>query len=114
MKKNNEKGSSMVEVLGVLAFLGTISGAAYSLVSDARSKIQITREYGHTKRVIKAMREQFAAFRPVETSSATLYKLGVFDNVALKICRICRRSDGKIRDGACWTCLSCDLGKRDV
>ncbi len=81
MKIINEKGSSMVEVIGVLAFLSTLAVGAYSLIASAKSKIQITREHQQTKDIIKAMREQFSAFRPTETSSETLYKVGIFDNV---------------------------------
>lgn len=80
MKKINEIGSSMVEVLGVLAFLSTLSVGAYSLIASAKSKIQLTREYDETKRIIRAMREQFSAFLPPDTTSETLFKLGIFDN----------------------------------
>ena len=83
MKIINEKGSSMIEVIGVLAFLSTLAVGAYSLIASARSKIQITREHQQTKDIIKAMREQFSAFRPPNTTSATLYKLGIFDNVEM-------------------------------
>lgn len=80
-KIQNERGSSMVEVLGVLAFLATISVGVYSVIHSAQSKFRFTRGFEETKRIIKAMRDQFSAFPPPNTTSATLYKLGIFDNV---------------------------------
>lgn len=76
----NEIGSSMIEVLGLLGFLATLAVGSYSLIANAKSKIQIVRGHEQTKSIIKAMREHFSSFTPTDTSAAMLAKLGIFDN----------------------------------
>ena len=77
----SELGSSLIEVIGVLVFLSAIATGIYSTVAGAHGKIRATRGYEETKRIVKAMRDQFSSFPPSDTSSATLYKLGIFENV---------------------------------
>ena len=80
MKKMNEKGATLIEVIGVLGVLGMAAMGLYAGVDNVRTKIRQARGYEETRNIVKAMRDTFSAFRPADTKAFTLKKLGIFNN----------------------------------
>ena len=80
MKKTNQKGSSMIEVMGVMAILGMATIGIYAGISNVQGRFRLANGYDEIKRIIKTMREQFSAFRPTDVSADKLEKIEVFNN----------------------------------
>ena len=82
MKKINENGASMVEVLGVLAIVCMMSIGAFSGIATIQSKIKLQKAQSEISDLVKGMREQFSAFQPSsssgEISPSKLQKAGIF------------------------------------
>ncbi|MBR1778659.1 MAG: type II secretion system protein [Alphaproteobacteria bacterium] len=81
MKKTNQKGATMIEVLGVLSILSVMSVGVYSSIAAVQAKVKITQAQDQVSRIIKSMRSQFSAFHPSSVSAGALNKIGIFDNV---------------------------------
>ena len=81
MQKTNEKGASMVEILGVLAVISVMATGMFSGIATIQSKIKLTKAQSQVSSIIKSMREHFSAYRPTSSSSEAMYKIGVFDNL---------------------------------
>ena len=57
MKKTNQKGSSMIEVMGVMAILGMATIGIYAGISNVQGRFRLANGYDEIKRVIKSMRK---------------------------------------------------------
>lgn len=79
-KSTNEKGASMVEILGVLAVLATIAIGMFTGISHMNQKIKLTSAQTEVSDIVKAMRTQFSSFVPSSVTSEQLYKVGIFKN----------------------------------
>ena len=80
MNKTNQKGSSMIEVMGVMAILGMATIGIYAGISNVHKRFRLANGYDEIRRVIKSTREQFASFRPTDVSADKLEKIGIFSN----------------------------------
>ena len=80
MKKTNEKGATLMEIIGVLGILGMVAMGLLSGIDNVHTKIRLAKGYEETKNIVKAMRQTFSAFRPANTKAKTLWELGIFNN----------------------------------
>lgn len=82
MKKTNETGASMIEVLGVFAIISMISVGLYSGIASIRSKITLQQQQTQISDIVKGMREQFSSFQPSSNgvlSASKLYEIGILN-----------------------------------
>ncbi len=80
--KSNEKGATLVEVLGVMAVLGAIAVGLFAGIARVQRQIKITQAHEQVTRIVKRMRTQFASFQISESemTAANLEKIGIYDN----------------------------------
>lgn len=81
MKNTNEKGSSLIEVLGVLAIIGVMSAGVFTGIAAVQSKIRIARAFSEAKNSIKTIRQTFSSFRPENISASILSTLGILPDL---------------------------------
>ncbi len=83
MKKNNEKGRSMVEMLGVLAIIGVLSAAGLAGYSKAMAKHrsnQIIDQFNHIQQSLQSLYARVNTYKSLAGSDGTqmAISLGVF------------------------------------
>ena len=76
---SNEKGSSLVEVLGVMAIIATVVVVTYSGIAKANQKIKVSQAVQQVSNVVKSMRIQFSAFLPESATADQLVQAGVYE-----------------------------------
>lgn len=79
-KASNEKGASMIEILGVLAVVATVATGMFSGIARINQKIKLTRAQTEVSDIVKAMRSQFSSFVPASVTPKKLYEIGIFKN----------------------------------
>lgn len=80
-KTGSENGSSLVEVIGVLAILAVISTAMMGGITLVAGRIKITQAHQQVTRLVKDMRNEFAAYTPkltADNSAEKLFKAGIY------------------------------------
>lgn len=80
--ESNEKGATLIEVLGVMAVLGAIALGLFAGIARVQRQIKITQAHEQVTRIVKRMRTQFASFQISESemTAANLEKIGIYDN----------------------------------
>ena len=81
LSNTNEKGASLIEVLGVLAVVATISVGLFSGIAHVNQKIKLSRAHAEVTDIIKAMRTQFSSFVPNTLTPEGLYEIGILKNI---------------------------------
>ncbi len=79
----NERGSSLIEVMGLLAIAGMIAVSLMGGISLITARVKITQAQNQVTRIVKNMRIQFASDMPKMTadkSANTLLKAGVYQS----------------------------------
>lgn len=74
----NEKGATLIEVLGVLAVVATIATGMFTGIARVNQKLKITQAQNQVSDIVKAMRTQFASFHPSSVTAEGLEKIGVY------------------------------------
>ena len=79
--ESNEKGATLIEVLGVMAVLGAIALGLFAGIARVQRQIKITQAHEQVTRIVKRMRTQFASFQlpPAEMTAAKLESIGIYD-----------------------------------
>ena len=80
MKDTNQKGNSLIEVLGVLSILAMATVGIYTGISNVYGRFRMTSGVQDTKNIIKAMRDYFSSSQPASISTEKLMELGIFDS----------------------------------
>lgn len=80
MKDTNQKGNSLIEVLGVLSILACATVGIYSGISNVYGRFRMTSGVQDTKNAIKAMRDYFSSAQPASISTEKLMELGIFES----------------------------------
>lgn len=89
MLRKDERGYTMMEVIGVLGFLAMLSGGVFSAIKTATARMKTQQSVSQVARILKSSRNIFAADqkRPAgesaSVSPATLVKLGVYEQTDL-------------------------------
>ncbi len=80
--KSNEKGATLIEVLGVMAVLGAIAVGLFAGIARVQKQIKITQAHEQVTRIVKRMRTQFASFHLTDSqmTAENLEKAGIYDN----------------------------------
>lgn len=80
--KSNEKGATLVEVLGVMAVLGAIAVGLFAGIARVQKQIKITQAHEQVTRIVKRMRTQFASFHLTDSqiTAENLEKAGIYDS----------------------------------
>lgn len=81
MKSMNEKGSSMIEVLSVLAVIGVLTVGILAGISKINGKIKMERTYREAKTIILKTKQVFANLRPSAITGTELVSLGIFSEL---------------------------------
>lgn len=72
----------MIEMIGVLGVIATISMGLYGGIAKFQTRMRIASLSVQTKDIIKSMRDHFSRSPLTSNPTAeTLYKIGIFDNV---------------------------------
>lgn len=80
-KSTNEKGATLIEVLGVLCIVATIAAGAYAGISRMNQKIKLTQAHAEVSNLVKDIRTHFSSSRPATISAKQLYDLGILKNI---------------------------------
>lgn len=80
---DNEKGATLLEVMGVMAVVGSIVVGLMGGISHMYTKMTLTRAHNQVTEIVKNMRAQFSSYVPSSVKASQLATLGVFnkDNV---------------------------------
>ena len=80
--ESNEKGATLIEVLGVMAVLGAIALGLFAGIARVQRQIKITQAHEQVTRIVKRMRTQFASFHLTDSqiTAENLEKAGIYDS----------------------------------
>lgn len=75
----NEKGATLLEVMGVMAVVGSIVVGLMGGISHMYQKMTLTRAHNQVTEIVKNMRAQFSSYIPSSVTANQLAALGVFN-----------------------------------
>lgn len=77
--QTHEKGSTLMEVLAVIAVIGVVAVGMFKGISTMNTKIKLTQAQTQVSTIVKNMRGQFASFLPSSTTAAAMQEAGIFE-----------------------------------
>lgn len=78
--QTNEKGSTLMEVLAVIAVVGVVAVGMFRGISTMNSKVKLTQAQTQVSTIVKNMRAQFSSFLPSSTTTTAMKEAGIFEN----------------------------------